>query len=117
MKRVIKSSIDQNILGKWAYYFELEDPAEWDTSDTEEIFEDYARLCSEDAGYEFIGLIDAKDPWYNYLGILAELIAATNAAGEVRLLELKYNGKDYVDDVTDRVEYELAHFDEMQDYL
>lgn len=117
MKRVIKASVDQNILGKWAYYFELEDPAEWDISDTDDILEGYARLCSEDEGYEFIGLIDAKDPWYNYLGVLAELIAARDASGEVRLLELNYKGRDYVTDVTERVKYELSHFDEMQDYM
>lgn len=117
MKRVIKSSTDQNILGKWAYYFELEDPAEWGTSDTDEVLKEYTRLCMEDEGCNFIGLIEAKDLWYNYLGTYADLIAATNASGEVRLLEYDYRGEDHVKDVTDRIEYELAHFDEMQDYM
>lgn len=117
MKRLIKSSIDQNILGKWAYYFELENPAEWDVPDTNEILDEYVRLCSEYGGYEFIGLIDAKDPWHNYLGMLSELIAARTASGEIRLFDLLFKGRLYVEDVTDQVEQELSHLDEMQEYM
>lgn len=117
MKRVIKSSIDQNILGKWSYYFELDDPSDWHVRDVDEVIAEYAKQCREDEGYEFIGLISAKDPWYNYLGTFADLVAARDASGEVRLLEESYRGTDHVKDVTDRVKYELSHFDEMQDYM
>ena len=117
MKRVIKAFTDENVLGKWAYYFELENPAEWNVRDANEVIKEYERLCREDEGCDFIGLIEAKDPWYNYLGTYSDLIAATDKSSNIRLLELSYRGEDHVKDVTDYIQYLLAQYDELQDYM
>lgn len=96
MKRVIKAAYSFE-LGRYADYYEIDDPSRWNLPDTEEVLAWYIEVCSKN-GYEFIDLVEAKDPYYSEeLDRYSSLVAARDGDGEICLLDID---GDRVKDVT-----------------
>ena len=107
MKRVIKASADIVNLGRYDKYFQVDDPATWDKTwnmsqeEAEEIIDWYRRTC-DSYGYEYVALIEAKDPYYaNELDEYSAVILGKDENGQLVILDIV---NDRVYDVTDQVD-------------